>query len=108
MDEEQVVRAEQLYGAIMGLGTELSSEFPTEGDLASFKWRQQATHIDGDAKTNDNTGRGDESWKKLGMLSNGHLNMTRVGEVGAYLNTKSTALPKFDDLLTRFGDNQPA
>jgi len=108
LDEEQVARAEQLYGAFMGLGTVLSSEFPTEGDLASFKWRLQATHIDGDAKTNDNTGRGDESWKELGMLTNGHLNMTKVGEVGAYLNTKSTALPKFDDLVTRFGDNQPA
>jgi len=106
LDEEQVARAEQLYGAFMGLGTVLSSEFPNEGDLASFKWRLQATHIDGDAKTNDNTGRGDESWNKLGMLSNGHLNMTRVGEVGAYLNTKSTALPSFDDLEAKFGDNQ--
>jgi len=108
LDEEQVARAEQLYGAFMGLGTVLSSEFPTEGDLASFKWRLQATHIDGDAKTNDNTGRGDESWEKLGMLSNGHLNMTRVGEVGAHLNTKSTALPTFESLLTKFGDTQDA
>ncbi len=108
LDEEQVARAEQLYGAFMGLGTVLSSEFPTEGDLASFKWRLQATHIDGDAKTNDNTGRGDESWEKLGMLSNGHLNMTRVGEVGAHLNTKSTALPTFENLLTKFGATQDA
>jgi len=108
LNTEQVARAEQLYGAFMGVGTVLSSEFPTEGDLASFKWRLQATHIDGDAKTNDNTGRGDLSWKQLGLLQNGHLNMTRVDEVGAYLNTKSTALPKFDDLLTRFSDNQPA
>jgi len=108
LNTEQVARAEQLYGAFMGVGTVLSSEFPTEGDLASFKWRLQATHIDGDAKTNDNTGRGDLSWKRLGMLKNGHLNMTRVGEVGAYLNTKSTALPSFDDLEAKFGDNPDA
>jgi len=108
LDEEQVTRAEQLYGAFMGFGTVLSSKFPTEGDLASFKWRLQATHIDGDAKTNDNTGRGDESWEKLGMLSNGHLNMTRVGEVGAHLNTKSTALPTFENLQTKFGATQDA
>ncbi|WP_026941369.1 hypothetical protein [Hellea balneolensis] len=105
LDAEQAARAEQLYGAFMGVGTVLSSEFPSESDLQSFKWRLQATHIDGDAKTNDNTGRGDLSWGKLGLLQNGHLNMTRVGEVGAYLNTKSTALPTFENLESKFGDN---
>ena len=94
----------------MGVGTVLSSEFPTEGDLASFRWRLQATHIDGDAKTGDNTGRGDFSWKEIGLLdsASGQLNMQRVSEVGAFLNTKSTALPTYQELVTKFGDTAPA
>ncbi len=104
---EEVARAERLYGAFMGLGTIVSSEFPTEENLNSFKWRLQATHIDGDAKTNDNTGRGDLSWQKIGMLDKtGKLDMQRVTEVGAFMNTKSAALPKFEELVEKFGDGE--
>ena len=57
LDEVQVKRAEQLYGAFMGFGTELRTGFPSQSELREFERRLQATHIDGDAKTGDNTGR---------------------------------------------------
>ncbi len=107
LDEAQVARAEQLYGAFMGFGTVISTEFPSESELQSFEWRLQATHIDGDAKTNDNTGRGDLSWQRLGLLDeSGQLNMDRVERIGAFMNAHSTSLPAFAELESTFGQKE--
>ena len=107
LDEVQVARAERLFGAFMGLGTVVSTEFPSQSELRSFEWRLQTTHIDGDAKTNDNTGRGDFSWQRLGLLGeDGQLNMNQVEAVGALMNTRSTSLPAFSELERQFGEKE--
>ncbi|MEO1029024.1 MAG: hypothetical protein AAFX02_08195 [Pseudomonadota bacterium] len=108
LDEFQVARAKRLYGAFMGLGVETRTGFPDQSQLRSFEWRLQGTHIDGDGKTGDNTGRGDQSWRDLGMLTNDGLNMQRVEEIGAYMNTYSTAVPDFETLKEKFGTDRDA
>jgi hypothetical protein len=109
LDEFQVKRAEQLYGAFMGFGTELKTGFPSQSNLQEFERRLQATHIDGDAKTNDNTGRGDLSWKEIGMLdASGEINMAKVEAVGSYINQAPVSLPAYQSLVDRFGADAPA
>ncbi len=106
LDEFQVKRAEQLYGAFMGFGTELRTGFPDQSELREFERRLQATHIDGDAKTGDNTGRGDLSWQQIGMVTkNGDIDMNMVETVGAYVNGEDrTSLPLYENLVARFGN----
>lgn len=108
LDEFQVARAERLYGAFMGFGTELRTGFPRQSDLVEFERRLQATHIDGDAKTNDNTGRGDLSWREIGLIDEyGNVDMNKVEEVGAYVNQAPLALRQYDELVRRFSPEQP-
>ena len=107
LDEFQVDRAKRLYGAFMGFGVEMRTGFPDQSELESFEWRLQGTHIDGDAKTGDNTGRGDESWRQLGLLTDDGVNMRRVEKIGAYMNSYPTAVPDYAHLLEKFGD-EPA
>lgn len=102
LDEFQVARAKRLYGAFMGVGVEARTGFPDQSQIQSFEWRLQGTHVDGDAKTGDNTGRGDQSWRELGMLTNNGLDMQRVEEIGAYMNSYSTAVPDFEALKAQF------
>ena len=106
LDMEEVARAKRLYGAFMGFGSELRSGFPDPSQMATFERFLQFTHIDGDAKTNDNTGRGDQSWADLGMIDpqSGKLNMKQIERIGGHLQQNYTSPPSFEQLRNQFGD----
>jgi len=101
--ETEVQRAEHVLEAFLGTGSLYAGRLPTPQDMEVLAWRLQATHIDGDAKTNDNTGRGDESWEQLGLIApDGLIDYSQLSAIGMQIRTAST-VPTFANLKASFG-----
>lgn len=100
--ETEVQRADHVFEAFLGTGTLYHGRIPSQHEIRVLDWRLQSTHIDGDGKTN-NTGRGDLSWQRLGMLSgNGKIDYEQLDSIGTFIR-RSLSLPNFDSLESKFG-----